>query len=656
MVGRALTKRFVFLWLGVFLLTTPFADAFSREDTALHTQWAETLNRIQSTVEVLRKKLHKAGIEIDLTQYDEVWRKIGPQATLLNRPLIMTALGGHNTGKSTLINTIVGSTGEDSVTVVSSKGGETTLPVALISNQLPTKDLSSLFAGFELVQWKRAEDASVVLQQEQPRLLWKKHARIPQELVILDTPDVDSYHRENGERTRQTIKASDVVLVVLSEGYANDHVFDVLQEVGRSNKPVIFVFNKSEIKDDYIDKIWSRQLKELREKAKLDVVGAFAIERNRGKAREGKLLDFYAIGKEGTAEPQIVNPVEAIGDLELHKMRIQSELGSLQLALTGETGLDQFLAQVGSVHAILDQFQRMFADEESETKTYSWELMPKDVIKQAVLDTWAHHNRSWTTTGIKMAPQYLMKAIGMPFRYRYQVYKEKQEQKYRELEFAYLHKNVLNLLLTKLEEIKSSDLLSGKARAILEEKLRSDNVAVMQEKLRKAHDSMKLVDGELSSAIRKEFDRIRVEEPDKYKAFQNGDAVLAGLEFLSTFTVSLGAGRLVAAPLLANFFTSFFAGFAQTGGAIATAGGASVGSSVLFDYGRTAVLSGPCKRILDTYAEGRLAWVMKWIEENYLKEFYAAMREGIRATQAPEVEELRTLVDCARKLGDQVTK
>lgn len=641
-------------FIGLFLFGFWATPGRAAPEISIQAEWSTILLALENSVQGLKQKLAVAGIDYRTEDFDRLWKKIGPQAKLKDRPLIIMLAGLHNSGKSTLLNMVIGAEGDQRVTTVSAIGGSTTIPVALIPNGFPEKNLDLLFNGFALSQLLRATDATADAKG-QTRLLWKKHKMVPPNIVVVDTPDLDSYHLENGYQTKAMVDTSDVVMVMLTDQYANRDLMKMMMEVSAAKKPVIFVFNKVNLQRHQA--LWNKRIAELQAHAKLDVIGAFAITEDYERAERGALLDFYRIGKDGKLAPQLVSPLEAIQELKAEELRIQSEWGAVQHALGAESGLESFIAQVEATNSALGEIQRLFSETEGSRPTsVEWPNLPVQSIGRAILDAWGSHHRGWTTTIIRSIPYWIKRSVGSLMKYRYHEAIEAEERSYRQSEFAFLRDHVVARVISELVALQKSGKISGRLAKVVSEKTDPLLVSQMQAKLQAVHEHTKLVDADLDRAINSELDNLKENHPGTYALFQNADTVLSGVELVAPMLVGLGTGSLITSPLLSNFATGLVAGPAQTAVGVFTWANASPMTALTGDKVRGFALRKSFENIVQQYANARIVWVMSWLKDNYLGDFYSELGKTAAATSASEIGELHKTMDCARRLGERISR
>jgi len=177
--------------------------------------------------------------------FDLLNRKLLPQLSE-GATLIVAVVGGTNIGKSVVFNHIAGFRASASSPLASG----TKHPVCLVP---PTFDaethLREMFPSFDLQRWSTDSDA---LQETNAHLLfWRSHDRVPANLIVLDTPDVDSDAPVNWERADAIRQSADVLVAVLTQQKYNDAaVKRFFRTAATEDKAAIVVFNQVELPDD----------------------------------------------------------------------------------------------------------------------------------------------------------------------------------------------------------------------------------------------------------------------------------------------------------------------------------------------------------------------------------------------------------------------
>lgn len=160
----------------------------------------------------------------------------------------MAIAGGTNSGKSTVFNLLL----SGNVSPVRTTAAATRHPVLAANTRRAAQCLDSMLVPeFEP---RLLEDPNAALNLELPAraLFVTPVASLPDRLVLLDTPDMDSIARENWVLAENIRDAGDVVIAVLTgEKYLNDRVVAFSRWAQASGRVVIPLMNKADPADSF---------------------------------------------------------------------------------------------------------------------------------------------------------------------------------------------------------------------------------------------------------------------------------------------------------------------------------------------------------------------------------------------------------------------
>lgn len=178
--------------------------------------------------------------------------------------LIVVLAGGTNTGKSTVFNTLVGAP----LSPVSPFGAHTRFPLVAANERRyqqclePGQLLPDVFVP-EPWDPQRPEALTEEGRTDLPVFV-ARHDALPDRLVLLDTPDIDSIAKENWELAKNIREAGDVLVAVLTgQKYADLCVVEFLQEARRAGRYVVALMNMADGASGDFD-VARRQLAEFR--------------------------------------------------------------------------------------------------------------------------------------------------------------------------------------------------------------------------------------------------------------------------------------------------------------------------------------------------------------------------------------------------------
>ena len=162
--------------------------------------------------------------------------------------LIAAVTGGTNSGKSTVFNLLLGR----DVSPVVSTAAATRQPL-LAANEMRAKACldGHLFPEFKA---QPLEQSSAVIDRDRPQggLYIAQAGNLPDRLVLLDTPDVDSIERAHWEVADHIRAAGDVLIAVLTaEKYMDDRVVSFFRQAHETGRVVVPLMNKANPANDY---------------------------------------------------------------------------------------------------------------------------------------------------------------------------------------------------------------------------------------------------------------------------------------------------------------------------------------------------------------------------------------------------------------------
>lgn len=171
--------------------------------------------------------------------------------------LVAAITGGTNTGKSTVFNLLLGRVASPMVNTAAATCHPVIAANARRAAQCLDGKLVPEFRPEPLEALEQATDTALPVEA-----LFVVEARgLPDELVIMDTPDVDSIEKRNWEVADHLRAAGDVLVAVLTaEKYKDQRVVEFFRDAAASARLVLPVMNKANPADDYA--VARRQLEE----------------------------------------------------------------------------------------------------------------------------------------------------------------------------------------------------------------------------------------------------------------------------------------------------------------------------------------------------------------------------------------------------------
>ena len=250
-------------------------------------QFAEAVRGLRDALLRVEDESRGAGVRrlAGREWFELLERKLIPQLTD-DAYLVVAVVGGTNIGKSVVFNHIAGEQASASSPLASG----TKHPVCIVPRGFAERhDLAGVFPGFELIPWERAEAA--LDETDAHRLYWRESDATPENLLVLDTPDVDSDARINWERADHIRQCADLLIAVLTQQKYNDAaVKEFFRNAAAEDKGVVVLFNQCLLPED--EEFWPRWLETFVRETGVRPEWVYVAPNDR-RAAEGLALPFY---------------------------------------------------------------------------------------------------------------------------------------------------------------------------------------------------------------------------------------------------------------------------------------------------------------------------------------------------------------------------
>ncbi|MGP5599222.1 ABC transporter [Glutamicibacter arilaitensis] len=163
-----------------------------------------------------------------------------PRVSNLGAPLLVVVGGSTGSGKSTLVNSLLG----EQVSLSGAVRPTTRTPV-LAFNPVDQPFFESVRILPELKRVKGGGFNNEAGAQSNQALLMTPREQVPRGLAILDAPDIDSVSDENRALSGQLLNAADLwIFVTTANRYADALPWDLLTEAGARKITVCVVLNR----------------------------------------------------------------------------------------------------------------------------------------------------------------------------------------------------------------------------------------------------------------------------------------------------------------------------------------------------------------------------------------------------------------------------
>jgi len=567
--------------------------------------------------------------------------------------LIVGVVGGTNIGKSVIFNHIAG--GRISSTSPLASG--TKHPTVLVPNGFTNRvSLNEIFPGFELVPWDNAEQP---LELDKRHLLfWQESDTTPQNLVVLDTPDIDSVAEVNWERADHIRQSADVLIAVLTQQKYNDAaVKEFFRKAAHEDKLVIVVFNQCLLPED--EEYWPLWVGTFCEETGVSPHAVFLAPNDRRAAEENG-LPFYErdwpIADTGTSAINKEQPhqlLEVLSQLRFGDIKIQTLRGALNHLVHEQSGVPTWLVQI-------EKRSQEFHDAVELLGTHRlveierWPTLPNKVLITQIRSWWASQREGWTAnvhgfyntaSEIVMTPFRMWSSSDANANTPLDEYKKSEWETILEaLDRALERLTWLRDLGNPLLSPRLDRLLTGTSRSELIEKFRS------------AHNEIDF-ETNLQTLIHQQLSSFKEDNPQYYKLFRRVDSVAAAARpavSVALFLTGAGPmgdalGAMAAESALQGVF--HVAGDA-VGGTVVTA----VGDKVITEGASagTGYLEARFRQIHSAFATERANWMANQLELNLFGSLPHDLAQAAKTPELDAYKKVRSELSSLKELIDAI--
>lgn len=637
-----------------------------------------------STFAVLARRLntalselgqHAATLKLDPLSgrdwYDLLIRKLLPQ--LVDEAyLVVAVVGGTNIGKSVVFNHIAGFRASSSSPLASG----TKHPVCLIPSGFENHhDLSALFPAFELRAWTDSDEA--LASYPEHCLFWRTSDQVPPNLVILDTPDVDSDAPVNWQRADAVRQAADVLVAVLTQQKYNDAaVKQFFRKAAAEDKAALIVFNQVELPDD--EPYWPLWLQTFCGETGLQPEFVYLAPNDR-KAAEAIRLKFderkwptavpgdLSNSNKSNAIPDSVNstatgnsqatrfsePIQlsrVLSDLRFAEIKLRTLRGSLRQLISETDGAPAYLREVRQRSKQFRDAAEVFAAR-SLVRQADWPAPPNSLIVDEMWKWWDHHREAWTssihgfyshigrwmTGGLRLVRERIWGTPTPPLdEYR----RAEWDAIVRVLQQVYDQLRIVTTLGNELLTSRLNHLLAG------------TTCESVLEKLRREHDEFdfaKLVE----TLVETEMTTLRSDRQHLFDILRNADRAAAVARPVLTLLLALGGG-FGAEHMLTEAVSQSVTHVAidATAAASTTVAGEAVVETAGGVLGQAKAW---LLKLHEKFKAQREAWLIEKLREHLLGELLVELQQGASVPDQSAFREVETLLQQFRIRLDVAT-
>ena len=585
--------------------------------SAAHEKFSRSVGEMHSALTKLAANAELLAIDpLEGREWYEILRqKLLPQL-VDDSFLVVAVVGGTNIGKSVIFNHIAGCR----ASATSPLATGTKHPVCLVPRGFEDRhDLAAIFHGFSLEAWSQPEAA--LEEREEHTLFWRTDDTMPANLLVLDTPDIDSDAPVNWLRADGIRRCADVLIAVLTQQKYNDAaVKRFFRKAAEEDKAVVIVFNQCLLPED--EDYWPVWLNTFTSETGVQPELLYVAPNDRRAAEENR-LEFLERPASPDAPP-VDDPAQPrslsddLSRLRFDDIKLRTLRGSLQHLVGESTGVPTWLNEVRRRSGeFASAAERLSSD--SVVRIKDWPGIGNHLLVSEVRAWWKARQQGWAKS-ISGFYDTLGKAITVPYTFaRNTIQGEPPDplQEYHEKEWAAILHTVEEIYdkLSWMTEAGSQllrprleQLLSGTSRTDLLEKLRAD------------HEQVDL-SIELEQTVNSEMTAFQAGSPEMYQFYRqlhNISAAVRPMTSVVLFSMGWGPAGEAVAPFVADAAAHAVVPIVAdlAGGATAAVAGeaavaGTAGSSAGF-------LQAKFQKLQSSFTSRRVSWLATALREELL--------------------------------------
>ncbi|MFH1301140.1 MAG: GTPase domain-containing protein [Planctomycetota bacterium] len=603
--------------------------------STLH-QFSQTVHRLRDNLIALEQRTN----QLDLPGlngrewFDILQRKLIPQLSD-NVYLVVAVVGGTNIGKSVIFNHLV----NQQTSAISPLASQTRHPVCLVpQNFEQSHDLEKIFQGFQLIPWASAADP--LKQDDQHLLFWKNSESLAPNLLVLDTPDIDSDAEVNWERAERIRQCADVLVTVLTQQKYNDAaVKQFFREAAREDKVIITIFNQCELPDD--EAYWPLWLNTFCHETGVRPEFVFIAPNNR-QAATSLQLPFYrrsfepappetapAINPQAPEADTPVNLMQVLSQMHFGEIKVQTLKGALYYLVEQNTGVPAYLREIKIRSNEFRSASELLSEQEL-AEIENWPLVPNSVIVDAVRKWWQSQREGWSAQ-VHGFYNTLGQGVLWPLRYIHSLATEEKRppmEIYREQEWSVVLQTVEGIYdrLTLVSEL-GNELLTNRLKTLLNGTSREHLLKILHEE----HAGFDFT-AQLEELIESEMTFFKKDSPQYYTFLKQLDRIAAvarpalsvGLFFVGFGAVGHAGSQLVTDTMIQSVVN--VAGDVAGGAATTTVGETAVSSTASTGIG---YLEAKFRRFHAVFAQKRSEWLATAVRTHLLKTLPEELKSAV---------------------------
>lgn len=628
---------------------------------------SSTLHEFSKTIHELRDNLHALALQanqLDLPElsgrewFDILERKLIPQLAD-NLFLVVAVVGGTNIGKSVIFNHLV----NQQTSAISPLASQTRHPVCLVpQNFEQTHDLDHIFQGFQLVRWSSPEDP--LKQDAQHLLFWKHSETLASNLLVLDTPDIDSDAEVNWERAERIRQSADVLVTVLTQQKYNDAaVKQFFREAAREDKVIITIFNQCQLPED--EQYWPLWLNTFCQETGVQPELVFIAPNDR-QAATSLQLPFYPrsfepasadttpeLNQEATPADRSTDLMQVLSEMQFGEIKVRTLKGALNYLVDQNSGVPGYLREIKQRSNEFRSASELLSEQEL-AEIENWPLVPNTVIVAAVRKWWREQREGWSGQ-VHGFYNTIGKGVLWPVRYIQSLTTEEKRppmEIYRDQEWSIVLQTVEGIYdrLTLISEL-GNELLTHRLKSLLNGTSREELLKILHQE----HASFDFT-AQLEELIDSEMTFFKSESPQYYTFLKQLDSLAAVARpalSVGLFFVGFGAVGDVGTQIVTDTMIQSVVNVTGdvAGGAVTTTVGETAVSSTAASG--AGYLEAKFRRFHAVFAQKRTEWLAAAIRQHLLKTLPEELKSAVNL---PDTEAFHSVQNSVSKLETQLSQ
>ena len=612
------------------------------------------------------KELERAAALLQPPALDErewfqlLQQKLIPQLTD-DSFLVAAVVGGTNIGKSVIFNHLAGY----KASATSPLASGTKHPVCLVPPGFEdTHDLAAIFDGFTLRAWKSKEDS--LAETEDDLLFWHSSEATPENLLILDTPDIDSDAPVNWQRADRIRRCADVLIAVLTQQKYNDAaVKQFFRRAAEEDKAVIIVFNQCLLPED--EEYWPIWLDTFCRETGI-VPEILYIAPNDRRAAEENRLPFFERKWRESPESRDESPesedrqsldsglstldsptnalVNDLSRMRFEEVKLRTLRGSLGELLHTDRGVPSWLHELTVRSGRFESAAALLCSEKI-ARLDNWPAVPNSLLVTELRKWWQTQREGWPK---KVHGFYNALGNGLTWPFRFA--KQKLTQAEPVPPFDQFRKQEWTAILRTVEDAyERLSVLSDSGNVLLEDRLRKilsgDCRSRLLQMLENEHAEIDL-ERQLCETVQAEMQSFREESPKLYGFFKKLDTTAAAVRPATSvvlFLVGAGPGGNAAAHIMADSALQtvvHVAGDITGGTVVAAVGDQAISGTAASGLG---YIEAKFRKLHAAFTARRLEWLLERLQTHLWGTLLDELATGASIKQTTEFQAVESAIE-----------